>query len=78
MHANRKIENASIGYNNKRIEDVRQQYDRVLQAKRKLEIQSTHQERLKRITKNSDELDNINAKLSTMRANFLDFSVKNL
>ncbi|ABY65745.1 hypothetical protein [Orgyia leucostigma nucleopolyhedrovirus] len=69
-------ENSS--HNKSKHDSVRQQYDAVLQAKKLLEVKSTHQEKLKKITKDTKDLANIDARLKELRSNFLDFSVQNL
>ncbi|WBB27326.1 AC29-like protein [Mythimna sequax nucleopolyhedrovirus] len=55
-------------------EDLRKQLNQILQAKRQLTIQMEHWERIKRITKDPKEVQNIESKLSKMRMDFLNFS----
>ncbi|AGR56773.1 ac29 [Hemileuca sp. nucleopolyhedrovirus] len=57
--------------------DVSRQYMNVLRAKEDLKIKSAHQERLKNITKNPNEIVKIENKLQQMRKDFLDFAVNN-
>ncbi|AHH82598.1 ORF-9 [Buzura suppressaria nucleopolyhedrovirus] len=65
------VSNSQHKYN-----DVKYQYNEVMQAKRQLEIQTAHQERLKRITKDPKELAKIDDKLHQIRTSFLNFGVE--
>lgn len=55
-------------------EDLRKQLNQILQAKKQLSIQMQHWERIKRITKDPKEVEDINNKLLKMRMDFLAFS----
>ena len=55
-------------------EDLRRQLNQILQAKRQLTIQMEHWERIKRITKDPKEVQDIESKLLKMRMDFLNFS----
>nr|QNH90637.1 maco-A 157 [Mamestra configurata nucleopolyhedrovirus A]QNH90969.1 maco-A 157 [Mamestra configurata nucleopolyhedrovirus A]UVZ34992.1 hypothetical protein [Melanchra picta nucleopolyhedrovirus]UVZ35164.1 hypothetical protein [Melanchra picta nucleopolyhedrovirus] len=55
-------------------EDLRRQLNQILQAKRQLTIQMEHWERIKRITKDPKEVQDIENKLLKMRMDFLNFS----
>ncbi|ADB84464.1 hypothetical protein [Apocheima cinerarium nucleopolyhedrovirus] len=57
--------------------DVRQQYNQVMQVKRQLEIQSSHLEKLKRITKDPKEAHKIETQLQSIRNKFLNYGVNN-
>ncbi|ABI35701.1 hypothetical protein [Ectropis obliqua nucleopolyhedrovirus] len=57
--------------------DVRQQYQHVMQMKRRLEIQTSHDEKLKRLTKCPKEIERLNDKINTARINFLNYGVNN-
>nr|WUR10831.1 ac29 [Calliteara abietis nucleopolyhedrovirus] len=65
------------GSNSSTASNLRQQYDSIIFAKRQINIQTTHQEKLKKITKDSANLAEIDATLHTLRTNFLDFGVNN-
>ncbi|QUJ09242.1 hypothetical protein Gyru_ORF47 [Gynaephora ruoergensis nucleopolyhedrovirus] len=58
--------------NNRSVKDL---YTEVVYFKKQLEIKTTHQEKLKKITKNASELKQIDSKLHELRQNFLNFSV---
>jgi hypothetical protein len=55
-------------------ENLRQQLHQILQAKRQLSIQMQHWERIKRITRDAKEIEEIDRKLLNMRMDFLAFS----
>jgi D-ribose pyranose/furanose isomerase RbsD len=55
-------------------EDLRRQLNQILQAKKQLSIQMQHWERIKRITKDPKEVEDIERKLLKMRMDFLAFS----
>lgn len=58
-------------------ENLRRQLNQILQAKKQLSIQLQHWERIRRITKDPKELADIDAKLHTMRMDFLNFGSEN-
>ncbi|CDG72469.1 Unknown (Ac29) [Spodoptera exigua multiple nucleopolyhedrovirus] len=58
-------------------ESLRQKLNQILQTKKQLSIQMQHWERIKRITKDPQEVANIDEKLFRMRMEFLKFSTNN-
>lgn len=54
-------------------ESTHAQLNKILQEKKHLSIQMEHWERLKKITKDSRELEDIDRKLTQLRMDFLTF-----
>nr|ANS70917.1 hypothetical protein [Lymantria dispar multiple nucleopolyhedrovirus] len=60
-----------------RDDSLRDQLNRVIHAKKQLIIKQEHWERIKRITKNPNEVRDIDRKLAEIRMEFLKFGERN-
>ncbi|AGA16183.1 hypothetical protein [Thysanoplusia orichalcea nucleopolyhedrovirus] len=57
--------------------DLKSQIDEICRQKQKIAIDSQHFEKIKSLTKNADELQNLEKKVMKSRQSFLNYGINN-